>query len=141
MDARIKDILSGISTATITTVLLKKGLRNVWLRGAFPKQPGQKRVVGPAFTLRFVPTREDLATPASWASPISTRTAIVDTRTWAIDDNLETYTVTKDGRPYRASDINIWGVTFADDTRFYATLATHGRTYLVRGDVTARTLL
>ncbi|MFG2628295.1 TolB family protein [Streptomyces sp. NPDC048473] len=70
----------------------------------------------------------------------STRTAIVDTRTWAIDDNLETYTVTKDGRPYRASDINIWGVTFADDTRFYATLATHGRTYLVRGDVTARTL-
>ena len=76
MDARIKDILSGISTATITTVLLKKGLRNVWLRGAFPKQPGQKRVVGPAFTLRFVPAREDLATPASWASPISTRTAI-----------------------------------------------------------------
>ncbi|MCX5338912.1 TolB family protein [Streptomyces atratus] len=70
----------------------------------------------------------------------STRTAIVDTRTWAIDDNLETYTVTKDGRHYHASDINIWGVTFADDTRFYATLATHGRTYLVRGDVTARTL-
>src|ERR1700704_2276050 len=76
MDARIKDILSGISTATITTVLLKKGLRNVWLRGAFPKQPGQKRVVGIAFTLRFVPAREDLATPASWASPISTRAAI-----------------------------------------------------------------
>src|ERR1043165_4100886 len=76
MDARIKDILSGISTATITTVLLKKGLRNVWLRGPFPKQPNQARVVGTAFTLRFVPAREDLATPASWASPISTRTAI-----------------------------------------------------------------
>jgi len=76
MDARTKEILSGISTATLTTVLLKKGLRNVWLRGAFPKQPGQKRVVGIAFTLRFVPAREDLATPASWASPISTRAAI-----------------------------------------------------------------
>ena len=76
MDAQTRTILSGISTATITTVLLKKGLRNVWLRGAFPKQPGQKRVVGTAFTLRFVPTREDLATPASWASPISTRAAI-----------------------------------------------------------------
>jgi regulator of RNase E activity RraA len=76
MDARTREILSGISTATITTVLLKKGLRNVWLRGAFPKQPGQKRVVGTAFTLRFVPAREDLATPASWASPISTRAAI-----------------------------------------------------------------
>jgi len=76
MDAQTRKILEGISTATLTTVLLKKGLRNVWLRGAFPKQPGQKRVAGTAFTLRFVPAREDLATPASWASPISTRTAI-----------------------------------------------------------------
>jgi len=33
-------------------------------------------VVGPAFTLRFVPAREDLATPESWASPKSTRAAI-----------------------------------------------------------------
>jgi regulator of RNase E activity RraA len=76
MDDTIKATLQGISTATITTVLLRKGLRNVWLRGAFPKQPSQKRVVGTAFTLRFVPAREDLATPASWASPISTRGAI-----------------------------------------------------------------
>ncbi len=37
---------------------------------------GQKRVVGPAFTLRFVPAREDRHTPESWASPISTRAAI-----------------------------------------------------------------
>ncbi|WP_371499994.1 TolB-like translocation protein [Kitasatospora sp. NBC_00374] len=70
----------------------------------------------------------------------STRTAIVDTRTWAVEDNLETFAVTKDGKPYRASDINIWGVTFADDGGFYATLATGGQTYLVRGDVAARTL-
>jgi len=35
-----------------------------------------KRLVGPAFTLRFVPVREDLATPASWGKPISTRAAI-----------------------------------------------------------------
>ena len=76
MDAKIREILTGISTATLTTVLLKKGLRNIWLRGAFPKQPHQKRVAGTAFTLRFVPAREDLATPASWASPISTRAAI-----------------------------------------------------------------
>lgn len=68
--------LSTVSTATITTVLLKKGLRNVWMRGARPLTPGQPRLVGEAFTLRFVPAREDLATPASWASPISTRAAI-----------------------------------------------------------------
>ena len=55
--------LSRVTTATITTVLLKKGLRNVWLRGSRPLRPGQKRLVGEAFTLRFVPAREDLATP------------------------------------------------------------------------------
>ena len=72
------DILRRVSTATITTVLLKKGLRSVWMRGAKPLQPGSERIVGRAFTLRFVPAREDLATPASWASPISTRAAIED---------------------------------------------------------------
>ncbi|HJV63261.1 MAG TPA: ribonuclease activity regulator RraA [Albitalea sp.] len=70
------ETLRGISTATLTTVLLKKGLRNVWMRGTRPLRPGQPRLVGRAFTLRFVPAREDLATPASWASPISTRAAI-----------------------------------------------------------------
>jgi regulator of RNase E activity RraA len=75
-DEKTIKILEGVSTATLTTVLLKKGLRNVWLRGTRPLQPGQKRIAGPAFTLRFVPAREDLATPESWASPNSTRGAI-----------------------------------------------------------------
>jgi regulator of RNase E activity RraA len=75
-DKNVFEILEGVSTATLTTILLKKGLRNVWLRGTKPLQPGQKRIAGPAFTLRFVPAREDLATPESWASPISTRAAI-----------------------------------------------------------------
>ncbi len=78
LDPAAIEILKGISTATLTTVLLKKGLRNVWMRGTKPLRPGQERVVGPAFTLRFVPAREDLATPESWASPISTRAAIED---------------------------------------------------------------
>ena len=68
--------LAGISTASITTILLKQGLRNIWMRGARALQPGQGRLVGRAFTMRFVPAREDLATPASWASPRSTRAAI-----------------------------------------------------------------
>lgn len=71
-----RQALAGVTTATLTTVLLKKGLRNCWLRGARPLQPGQPRIVGRAFTLRFVPMREDLATPASWGNPISTRAAI-----------------------------------------------------------------
>jgi regulator of RNase E activity RraA len=73
---KIAEALSGVSTATITTVLLKKGLRNVWMRGTRPIRGGQRKIIGPAFTLRFVPAREDLATPESWSSPISTRAAI-----------------------------------------------------------------
>ena len=70
LDEKTTATLSGITTATLTTVLLKKGLRNVWLRGPKPLRSGEKRLVGPAFTLRFVPAREDLATPESWSSPI-----------------------------------------------------------------------
>jgi regulator of RNase E activity RraA len=72
----VREVLGSVSTATLTTILLKKGLRNVWLRGTRPIRTGQPRLVGRAFTLRFVPAREDLATPASWSSPISTRAAI-----------------------------------------------------------------
>jgi len=76
LDDGVIRALAGVSTATLTTVLLKKGLRNVWLRGTRPLAPGLPRLVGRAFTMRFVPAREDLATPASWGSPISTRAAI-----------------------------------------------------------------
>ena len=75
-DTELLEALRGVTTATITTILLKKGLRNVWMRGTRPLRPGQPPVVGRAFTLRFVPAREDLANPASWSSPISTRTAV-----------------------------------------------------------------
>ncbi len=70
------DVLRHITTATITTMLLKKGIRRCWMNGPKPLTPGGKRLVGPAFTLRFVPAREDLATPESWGKPISTRAAI-----------------------------------------------------------------
>jgi regulator of RNase E activity RraA len=76
LDRKVVDTLSRVTTATLTTLLLKKGLRNVWMRGTRPLNPGQPRLVGPAFTLRFVPAREDLATPESWSKPISTRGAI-----------------------------------------------------------------
>ncbi len=78
LDVATRAKLERITTATITTVLLKRGLRNIWLRGTPPFTPAAKgkRLVGPAFTLRFVPAREDLATPESWSSPKSTRAAI-----------------------------------------------------------------
>jgi len=76
LDTAVVRALSRVTTATLTTVLLKKGLRNVWMRGSRALRAGQQRVVGRAFTLRFVPVREDLATPESWSAPISTRAAI-----------------------------------------------------------------
>jgi regulator of RNase E activity RraA len=70
------EALKNITTGTITTMLLKKGIRRCWMNGAMPLGFSGKRMVGPAFTLRFVPVREDLATPESWSKPISTRGAI-----------------------------------------------------------------
>ena len=52
----IRDALAGVTTATLTTVLLKKGVRSCYIAGAKPILPGGgRRIVGPAFTLRFTP--------------------------------------------------------------------------------------
>lgn len=51
--------LSGISTATIATCLFKKGLRNQFIQNVQPLWIGKARMVGQAFTLRYIPARED----------------------------------------------------------------------------------
>ncbi|WP_375460536.1 ribonuclease activity regulator RraA [uncultured Enterovirga sp.] len=76
LDKALADALRATSTGTITTILLKKGIRRTWMRGPRPTFQAGERIVGPAFPLRFVPAREDLATPESWSSPKSTRGAI-----------------------------------------------------------------
>ncbi len=76
LDKALADALRATSTGTITTVLLKKGIRRTWMRGPRPFYHAGERIVGKAFPLRFVPAREDLATPESWSSPKSTRGAI-----------------------------------------------------------------
>jgi hypothetical protein len=69
----------------------------------------------------------------------STETSIIDMRQRAVIADLEDFAVTKDGRDFESIDFNFWGVTFAKDSnRFYATLASGGKTYLVEGDVRAR---
>ena len=80
MSAAHYELLRHVTTGTITTVLLKKGIRRCWMQGPMPLDGGGKgkRIIGPAFTMRFIPVREDLATPESWAKPISTRGAIED---------------------------------------------------------------
>ena len=76
VDRETIERLQRISTATLTMVLLKRGIRRTWMRGPAPVFPDAPRVVGPAFTVRFVPAREDLATPESYAKAHSFRDAI-----------------------------------------------------------------
>src|SRR5689334_7281193 len=52
--------LLSVSTATLTTVLFKRGLRNTFIGGIAPLNPAACRMVGPAYTLRYIPAREDL---------------------------------------------------------------------------------
>lgn len=54
--------------------------------------------------------------------------------------NLEKFRLVLEGREVDPNDRNVWGVTFVDDETFYATVATAGRTWLVQGDLTERTL-
>src|SRR5712692_2984777 len=55
-----REALKKVSTATLTTVLFKRGLRNVFIQGVFLLNRNSPRMVGEAFTLRYIPAREDL---------------------------------------------------------------------------------
>jgi regulator of RNase E activity RraA len=76
MSDAVFEILRKVTTATITTMLLRKGIRRCWMNGPKPIGPAGSRIVGRAFTLRFVPVREDVATIESWGNPVSTRAAV-----------------------------------------------------------------
>ena len=73
MNDALFEILQKVTTATITTMLLKKGIRRCWMNGPKPLVQSGERIVGPAFTLRFVPVREDLATKRNVKDRKSTR--------------------------------------------------------------------
>ena len=51
--------LKKVSTASIATALFKRGLRNQFIQGVTPVSPKDENMVGPAFTLRYIPARED----------------------------------------------------------------------------------
>ncbi len=105
--------------------------------------------------LRGIPSRTRLSPDGSLAastsfvsghsyvqSGFSTVTEIrsVDDPAGGDRGNLETFRLVVDGRTVDARDRNVWGVTFVDDRTFYATAATGGHVYLVRGDLADRTL-
>lgn len=60
MDETTRNKLREVSTATLTSVLMKHGFRNTFIGGIRLLNPAAPRMVGPAFTLRYIPAREDL---------------------------------------------------------------------------------
>jgi regulator of RNase E activity RraA len=60
MTPESRELLKKVSTATLTTVLFKRGLRNVFIQGIFLLNRDAPRMVGEAFTLRYIPAREDV---------------------------------------------------------------------------------
>jgi hypothetical protein len=71
----------------------------------------------------------------------STQTTLLDLRRGEKIADLEDFTVSRNGRVVTAVDVNFWGVTFASDgDTFYATVATGGKTYLVRGSIRDRSM-
>ena len=55
-----REALKRVSTATLTTVLFKRGFRNVFIQGVFLLSKNPPRMVGEAYTLRYIPAREDV---------------------------------------------------------------------------------
>lgn len=69
----------------------------------------------------------------------STQTTLVDMASGVTLGDLEQFAIWRHGARFQAPDFNFWGVTFAHDSnRFYATLGSGGKTYLIEGDVAAR---
>jgi len=60
MTAELKQALSAVSTATLCTALFKRGLRHQYIQDVHPLNPNHPNMVGEAFTLRYMPAREDL---------------------------------------------------------------------------------
>ena len=60
MNPETRQKLMGVSTATLCTALFKRGLRNQFIQDVRPLNGGLPNMVGPAYTLRYIPAREDL---------------------------------------------------------------------------------
>src|SRR3954452_25547702 len=66
------------STATVSMQMLKRGFRNTSINGVRPLNPKAARLVGPAYTLRYIPGREDLDKPPTPADPPSAQRAAIE---------------------------------------------------------------
>jgi hypothetical protein len=147
-----------VSTLTCDRVHFASGRGLCLAYGSqFPPRPmvkifGSDFVVDKSIPLAGIPSRARVSadgrygaatffvTGHSYAdSGFSTGTILIDMAAGRTVANMEQFGMVRDGKPFRAVDVNFWGVTFASDSnRFYATLGTGGRTFLVEGNIAAR---
>jgi regulator of RNase E activity RraA len=78
LSAEIHRKLASCSSASITTQLLRRGLRNTAIRGVLPIRPGLPRMIGPAYTVRYIPAREDLDAYGSGGDPTNKQRQAVE---------------------------------------------------------------
>ena len=76
LDPEVLAALTEVSSATLTMQLIKRGIRRSWIAGTRPLFDGTPRIAGEAYTLRFLPMREDISTRESYARAGSLREAI-----------------------------------------------------------------
>ena len=69
MTDEARELYSRATTASLTAQLVKRGLRTRGISNITPVNPNTTRVFGPAYTLRYIPMREDLATGEAMADP------------------------------------------------------------------------
>lgn len=67
LSAEIRAKLAKVGSANVANALLKRGFRNAYMLGVRPLSPDQKQLVGPAYTLRFMPAREDIDSMANYS--------------------------------------------------------------------------
>ena len=71
LSSATRDTLLCVGTSTLTGILSRRGLRNMFLQDVWPIRPDMPRMVGPAFTMRFIPAREDKT--ATGSGPVQQR--------------------------------------------------------------------
>jgi regulator of RNase E activity RraA len=79
MDTHLHDKLKTVSVATLATALFKRGLRNQVIQGVHPVRAKGVNMVGPAYTLRYIPAREDRNQLSAFRNPDHPQRVAVET--------------------------------------------------------------
>jgi regulator of RNase E activity RraA len=78
IDPALRDLLMRVGTATLSSQLIKRGLRNTFIPRVTPVNAKHARMVGPAYTLSFIPSREDIAIAANMVKPTNPQRAAIE---------------------------------------------------------------